>query len=329
MSARRTISRRTFFRTVAGAAAAAGLAAAARPFAGLDALAARPAANPPAAGMPSRALGRTGHDVRLFSLGGQAVLETPGTEETSLAILHRAIDLGVNYLDTARRYGRGVSETYLGKVMKTRRREVFLASKTRERDYDGAMRELEESLTTLQTDHLDLWQCHNVMYDAELERMFARDGVTKAMEKAREQKLVRFAGITGHYDPHVLRRGIERYPFDTILMALNAADRHRASFIEHLLPVAVAKRMGVIGMKIPARGRLLREGGVATMKDAMRYVLTLPVSTVIVGVDSLAELEENVAIARDFEPLGPAGMKRLEELARPYAEEAMFFKLPA
>ena len=329
MSSRRSISRRTFVKTIAGAAAAAGFVAAARPFAGLDALAAPPRTAAPQGSMPLRPLGNTGHRVRLFSLGGQAVLETPGTEEASLAILNRAIDLGVNYLDTARRYGRGTSEGYLGRVMKTRRKEVFLASKTRERGYDGAIRELEESLTTLQTDHLDLWQCHNVMYDSELDQMFAKDGVLKAMEKAREQKLVRFAGITGHYDPHVLRRGIERYPFDTILMALNAADRHRASFIEHLLPVAVGKRMGRIGMKIPARGRLLREDGVATMKDAMRYVLTLPVSTVIVGVDTLAELEENVAIAREFAPLDDAGMKRLEDLARPHAEEAMFFKLPA
>lgn len=328
MSARRSISRRTFFRTLAGAAAAAGLATAVRPIAGLEALAG-PARDAKPGAMPVRPLGRTGHRVKLFSLGGQALLETPGNEDAALAILNRALDLGVNYLDTARRYGRGVSETYLGRVLKTRRREVFLASKTRERGYDGAMRELDESLAALQTDRLDLWQCHNVMHDSDLEQMFAKDGVLRAMEKAREQKIVRFTGITGHYDPHVLRRGIERYPFDAVLMALNAADRHRASFIEHLLPVAAEKRMGVIGMKIPARGRLLRAGGVATMRDAMRYVLTLPVSTVIVGVDSLAELEENVAIARDFEPLDDAGMKRLEELARPYAEEAMFFKLPA
>lgn len=322
----RSFSRRTFFKTLVGAAAAAGLASAARPLAGFEALAA-PAAK--GAGMPLRPLGRTGHRVRLFSLGCQAALEQPGTDELSLAILNRALDLGVNYLDTARRYGRGISEGYVGRVMKTRRREVFLASKTRERGYDGAMRELDESLAALQTDHLDLWQCHNVMYDSDLEQMFAKDGVLKAMEKAREQKIVRFAGITGHYDPHVLRRGIERYPFDTILMALNAADRHRASFIEHLLPTAVGKKMGIIGMKIPARGRLLRADGVATMRDAMRYVLTLPVSTVIVGVDTVAELEENVAIARDFAPLDAAEAKRLEELARPYAEEAMFFKMPA
>jgi uncharacterized protein len=326
MSDVRSVSRRTFVRTLLGASAAAGLATLARPLGALDTP--EPPVPGPAA-MPRRPLGRTGHAVRLFSLGGQALLEQPGNEEAATAIVNRAIDLGVNYLDTARRYGSGTSEGYLGRVLATRRKEVFLASKTRERGYDGAMRNLEESLAALRTDHLDLWQCHNVMTDADLEQMFAKDGVLRAMEKAREQKVVRFAGITGHYDPHVLRRGIERYPFDTILMALNAADRTRASFIEHLLPVAVERGLGVIGMKIPARGRLLRPDGVATMKDAMSYVLTLPVSTVIVGVDSVAELEENVAIARAFAPLDKAGMKRLEDLARPHAEDAMFFKIPA
>jgi uncharacterized protein len=326
MTDARSVSRRTFVRTLLGASAAAGLATLARPLGALDAPAV-PAPKP--AAMPWRALGRTGHRVRIFSLGGQALLEQPGNEEVAAAIVNRAIDLGVNYLDTARRYGSGTSEGYLGRVLATRRREVFLASKTRERGYDGAMRNLEESLAALKTDHLDLWQCHNVMTDADLEQMFAKDGVVRAMEKARAEKVVRFAGITGHYDPHVLRRGIERYPFDTILMALNAADRARASFIEHLLPTAAEKGMGIIGMKIPARGRLLRPDGVATMKDAMSYVLTLPVSTVIVGVDSVAELEENVAIARGFTPLDGAGMKRLEDLARPHAEDAMFFKVPA
>jgi len=326
MPVRRTLTRRAFVRRVAAASAAAGLAAAAP----LDALAPPASRAAPAPGeMPLRPLGRTGHRVRLFSLGGQATLEKPGTEEESLRIIHRALDLGVNYIDTARRYGQGISEGYIGRVMKTRRREAFLASKTRDRTYDGSMRSLEESLAALQTDRLDLWQLHNVMTDEDLDRIFAKDGAIRALEKAREQKLTRFVGITGHYDPFVLRRGIERYPFDTILMALNAADRHRASFIEHLLPVAVEKRMGVIGMKIPARGRMFRDGGITSMKDAMSYVLTLPVSTVIVGLSTLEELEENVRIAREFRPLEPAESARLEALAKPYAEDAMFFKAPA
>ena len=235
----------------------------------------------------------------------------------------------MNYIDTARMYGGGVSETWIGHVMKERRKEVFLASKTRDRSYDGSMRSLEASLKALQTDHLDLWQLHNVMTDEDLERIFAKNGAIRALERAREQKRVRFVGITGHYDPYVLRRGIERYPFDTVLVALNAADRHRASFIEHLLPVAVEKGLGIIGMKVPARGRLFRSGGVTTMKDAMRYVLTLPVSTVIVGISTVAELEENVRIAKAFQALEPGEMRKLEALTRPYAEDAAFFKGPA
>jgi len=113
-----------------------------------------------------------------------------------------------------------------------------------------------------------------------------------------------------------------------VLVALNVADRHRASFIEGLLPLAVERKMGIIGMKVPARGRIFREGGIASMKDAMSYVLTLPVSTVIVGISTLVELEENVRIAREFAPLAETEMRRLESLAKPYAEDAAFFKLP-
>jgi hypothetical protein len=321
----RSLTRRDVLRTLAGAAAAASLAPAVGP---LESLAGpeKPAAQP---AMAARPLGRTGHQTRLFSLGGQATLELPGTGERSISIIHRAIDLGVNYIDTARRYGSGLSEGYIGQVMKTRRREVFLASKTRDRSYDGAMRSLEESLKALQTDHLDLWQNHNLMRQDDLDQMFAKDGAMRAMEKARDQKLVRFLGLTGHFDPAILRQGIERYPFDTVLVALNAADRHRASFIDQLLPLAVEKGMGIIGMKIPARGRLLRPDGVATMKDAMDYVLTLPVSTVIVGISTLEELEEDVRIAKAFKPLTPQAMAKLEALAKPHAEGASFFKMPA
>jgi predicted aldo/keto reductase-like oxidoreductase len=167
------------------------------------------------------------------------------------------------------------------------------------------------------------------MRQDDLDRIFAADGAIHALERARDQKMVRFLGITGHFDALVLRTAIERYPFDTILMALNAADRHRASFIERLLPVAVEKGMGVIGMKIPARGRIFHAGGITAMKDAMSYVLTLPVSTVIVGIGTLAELEENVRIAQGFTPLAEAQMRRLEDLTKPYFADASFFKAPA
>ncbi len=322
------VSRRRFVGTVLGGAAAAGMTAAGiagalRPFG--EALAQEP--SPGKGGMPSRPLGRMGHDVKLFSLGGQATLEEDGTEKESLGIINRAIDLGVNYIDTAAMYGGGVSQKYIGQVMKTRRKEVFLATKTHSRSYDGSMRLLEESLKNLQTGQLDLWQLHNVRTQDDLDRIFAKDGAIRALEKARDEKTVRFLGITGHYDPLILKKAIAQYPFDNILMALNAADRHNQSFIEHLLPTAVEKKMGIVGMKVPARGRMFREGGIRSMEQAMRYVLTLPVSTIIVGIDDLKQLEENVRIARDFKPMSADEMKKTEELTKPYYAEASWFKV--
>jgi uncharacterized protein len=288
-----------------------------------------------AAPMPERPLGRTGHAVRLFSLGGQATLEKPGTRDASLAIINRALDLGVNYIDTAAAYGRSrepgnttppISQTYIGEVMKARRREVFLASKTHDRTRDGSLRLLEESLRLLNTDHLDLWQLHNVRTAEDLARIFGPDGAIEALTRARDQKMVRFLGITGHYDPAVLVTGLERFPFDCVLVALNPADRHRLSFIDTLLPVAVKQQLGIIAMKIPARGRLLRPDGISAMRPALHYVQSLPISTVIVGCDTVEQLEENVAITREFAPMDRGEMRRLETLAASYEAEGAWFK---
>ncbi len=276
--------------------------------------------------MMERPLGKTGHRVRLFSLGGQATIEKEGTRDESVAIVNRAIDLGVNYIDTAARYGGGISQKYIGEVMATRRKEVFLATKTHDRTKDGSLKLLEESLKSLQTDHLDLWQLHNVRTQEDLDLIFGKDGAIEALEKARDEKIVRFLGITGHYDPAILIQGLEQYDFDTILMALNPSDAHQLSFQEKLLPLANEKGMGIIGMKIPARGLLFREGGLTSMKDAMRYVLSKQVSTVIVGCDSVEQLEENVSMAAEFEPLSAEEMANLEALTKDYWAEASFYK---
>ncbi len=198
-----------------------------------------------AASMPERPSAARDTSVRLFSLGGQATLEKPGTDDESIAIINRAIDLGVNYLDTAAAYGRGISQGYLGRVMATRRREVFLASKTHDRTRDGSLALLDESLRLLKTDHLDLWQLHHVGSKEELDQIFGKGGAIEALQRARDQKMVRFLGITGHADPDVLVDGISRFDFDTILMALNPADRHYRPFVERLLPLANRKQMGV------------------------------------------------------------------------------------
>lgn len=273
---------------------------------------------------PARPLGKTGHQVCLFSLGGQATIEEDGKRASAVDIINRALDLGVNYVDTAPAYG--PSQDYIGEVMASRRREVFLASKTHDRTRDGSLRLLDNSLRRLRTDHLDLWQLHNLTHISDLDAIFSRGGAIHAFEKARADGRVRFLGLTGHYDPRVLVEGIRRYPFDTVLCALNAADRARSSFIETLLPIAAERGMGIIGMKVPARGRIFRRGGIETMREAMSYVLTLPVSTVIVGCSTVEEVEENCAIARSWSPLAGDEMARLEGLARPYERDATFFK---
>ena len=287
------------------------------------------------ASMPTRPFGKTGHDVKLFSLGAQATVERSSDDPTeaqrlhdeSIAIINRAIDLGVNYIDTAAAYGRGISQTRVGEVMATRRNEVFLATKTHNRTRDGSMRLLEESLRLLQTDHLDLWQLHNISREEQLETIFGKNGAIEALQQAREEKTVRFLGITGHYNPNLLIKGINEFDFDTVLMALNPADKNFLPFQEELLPLAKQKNMGVIAMKIPARGRVFRDGGITTMKDAMSYVLTLDgVSTVIIGCDDVAQLEENVSIAANFQPLSSNEMARLEGLTESYATDAAFFK---
>jgi hypothetical protein len=325
------MDRRDLFRL--GAAAAAGVAAGA---AGRHLSGAQP---PPAVvpplpqnartrdAMPTRNLGKTGFKVGLFSLGGQAAIEQPDNAKVAVPLLERALDLGVNYIDTSARYGGSErwSERYIGEVMARRRSEAYLATKTHDRTRDGSLRLLEKSLALLRTDHVDLWQLHAMATMADVEKVCAKGGALEAFLQARDQKLVRHLGITGHTDPDVLAEALRRFPFDTILMAFNAADPHHLPFQKTLLPLAVEQGLGIIGMKIPARGRLVGAGRLS-MKEAMGYVLSQPVSTVIVGVDSIAQLEENVALARAFTPFSAAQNAALEAKAAPHARSALWFR---
>ena len=284
----------------------------------------RGSATPPP--MPERPLGKTGHNVRLFSLGGQATIERPDTDAESEAIINRAIDLGVNYIDTAAAYGRGISQIYIGRVMATRRNEVFLATKTHRRSYDESMQLLEQSLESLQTDHLDLWQLHNLTTMEQLDQVFADDGAIHALEKARSDGTVRFLGLTGHANPDVLMEFMRRFDFDTILMALNPADKYHRPFMDELLPEANRRQMGVIAMKIPARGRIFRDGGLTSMEEALNWTISQPISTVIVGCDTVAQLEENISVAANFQPLNSSQMVAIEAKVGDYPMEASFFK---
>lgn len=299
--------------------------------------------------MPTRNLGKTGYKVGIFSLGGQASLEKANNFAVAVPIIERALDLGVNYIDTSSIYGgpERWSEQYVGKVMAHRRNEAFLATKTKERTRDGSMRMIEKSLELLHTDHVDLWQLHDIGTLTDVNAVFAKGGAMEALIEMHEQKVVRFLGLTGHYRPEALMEGIRRFPFDTVLMAVNAADPHHYSFGPDLIPLAVERQMGIIGMKIPGRGRILSswtpqpievqkkmwEGmvlaptpGTLTMRDAMYYTLSRPVSTIIIGCDTIAQLEENVQLARDFTPLTDAQSAQIVARAEPVSKPALFFR---
>jgi aryl-alcohol dehydrogenase-like predicted oxidoreductase len=299
--------------------------------------------------MPTRNLGKTGYKVGIFSLGGQASLEHANNFDVAVPIVERALDLGVNYIDTSSIYGGPDrwSEQYVGKVMAHRRSEAFLATKTKERTREASMRMIEKSLQLLQTDHIDLWQLHDIGTMFDVNEVFAKGGAMEALLEMKEQGVVRNLGITGHYRPDSLMECIHRYPFDTILMAINAADPHHFSFNNELLPLAVEKQMGIIGMKIPARGRLLSnwtppsledqkhswEGmvlaptpGTMIMREAMYYALSRPISTVIIGCDTIKQLEENVEHARNFTPLSDAQAAELVARAEPVSKPSLFFR---
>jgi uncharacterized protein len=301
------------------------------------------------AAMPTRNLGKTGYKVGIFSLGGQSALERPNNFDIAVPIIERALDLGVNYIDTSSIYGgpERWSEQYVGRVMKTRRQDTFLATKTKERTREGSLRMIEKSLTLLNTDHIDLWQLHDIGLPEDVNAVFAKGGAMEALLEMQQQKVVRYLGVTGHYRPEALIDALNRHPFDAILLALNAADTHIHSFTEQLLPLAVEKQMGIIGMKVPARGRLLSswtppplekqqhswEGsaiatrsGVMNMREAMQFTLSHPVSTVIIGCDNIAQLEENVQIAREFTPLSQSQMAALNQMAEPVAKQSLFFR---
>jgi aryl-alcohol dehydrogenase-like predicted oxidoreductase len=276
--------------------------------------------------LPKRPLGRTGCEVTQFALGGEGVLRTHGRMAEAVAVIHRALDQGVNYCDTAPAYAGSLD--YYGAALGERRREVFLASKTHDRTRDGSLRLLDESLKRLRTDHLDLWQLHDLRSPGDLRAIFGRGGAMEALVEARERGLVRFLGLTGHHDPAILLDAMGRFEFDTVLVALNGADIHRSSFARSVLAEAASKGMGVIGMKVYAAGILVRAGvhGLSPAQ-AMGYVLSLPgVSTVVIGCSSPDEVDENARIAREFRPLDEPAMHAIERHTGPNAGHFTSYK---
>jgi len=269
--------------------------------------------------LPSRTLGRTGAKVSILAFGCGSRFLMYKDEDSATAILNRAIDSGITYLDTAFSYGDGESETRVGRVMASRRKEVWLATKIPDRTRDEFLRRLEASLKRLQTDHVDLVHIHSLGHADDLAKIEAPNGALKGLMEAREQKMARFVGMTSHTDGEVMAKAIERHDLDCVQMALNASRNGR--FEEVALPKANAKNLGVIAMKVTGQEFLVGDGaGRADMNALLRYSMSLPVTTAVVGMPRPEMLAHNVEIARGFSPLKDDETEKLRQRLDPSRE---------
>lgn len=262
-------------------------------------------------GMPQRILGKTGARVSVLAFGSGSRFLAYKEEDKALEALTRALNGGINYIDTAYGYGNGESERRIGKLMPERRKSVFLATKLNTRGHDDSMRLFEGSLKRLQTDHVDLLHIHSLTSEDDLKAI--EKGILKALYKIRDQKAARFIGITCHTDPAVLATALERHDFNCTQMALNAARIGNAgptptAFELTALPVAMKKNMGVLAMKIFAQEKL---SGKAPVQKLIQYTLSLPVAAAVIGMPQLSHIDTNLAAAKSFKPMPVEEMRDL------------------
>lgn len=263
-----------------------------------------------AAGVPTRELGKTGQRVSIVCLGGWHIGAIKDENE-AVRVMHAAIDEGVNFFDNCWDYHDGHSEEVMGKAlaMDNRRKKVFLMTKNCERDYKGSVKDLEDSLRRLQTDYLDLWQFHEMVYDNDPDWVFEKGGIKAALE-ARKAGKVRFIGFTGHKDPRIHLKMLSKpQHWDTAQMPINVMDAHYRSFQNEVVPVCLRKGVGVIGMKGLAgghpEGRLPSKAGLS-VQECYRFSLSLPVSAQVMGITSMDQLKQNVELARSFKAMTPS-----------------------
>ena len=249
--------------------------------------------------MEERTFGKTGEKFSILSFGGQRIVDGHGcSEPEAIKMLNYAIDHGIRYYDTAWLYSQGQSEERIGKVAHHRRKEMWIATKARAREKNGAKKQLEESLKRLQTDHVDEWRMHDVWSMHELDEITGPGGALEAAIQARKEGYVRYISISGHSNPAVQVEALNRFPFDSVLCAMSVLDRFILSFADEFLPIAKAKGVAVVGMKILGLGRL------APLYDrALLYSLSLPIDTAIVGMESMEQLRKNLAVAENYKPL--------------------------
>jgi aryl-alcohol dehydrogenase-like predicted oxidoreductase len=263
--------------------------------------------------------------VSALGLGGYHIGKIDSDRE-AVKLVHAAIEAGVTFLDNAWEYHDGKSEIRMGKAIRDRRDRVFLMTKvcTHGRDAKVAMRQLEDSLRRLQTDYLDLWQIHECAYYNDPERHFARGGVVSALERARKDGKVRYVGFTGHKDPEIHMEMLSyRFPFDSCQLPLNGFDATFRSFEQVVLPELNRQGIAALGMKSFGAGEAVKHKAV-TPAEALRYAMSLPVTTTISGIDSMRVLRQNLKVAEDFEPMSAAEMRRLRARLAPEAADGRY-----
>jgi aryl-alcohol dehydrogenase-like predicted oxidoreductase len=277
----------------------------------------------PSEPVPMRPMGHTGLQISALGIGGYH-LGSAGSQTEANEIVARAMEAGVNFFDNAWEYHDGESETRLGRALDGRRDQAVVMTKvcTHGRGRDVAMRMLEESLRRMRTDHVDVWQVHEVIYDDDPDLIFAPGGVADALLEAKAQGKARFIGFTGHKAPAIHRRVLAHdFPFDTVQMPLNCLDATFRSFEQQVLPEATRRGIAVLGMKSLGGSGEIVKWGAATPSEALRYAMSLPVATTISGVESLDVLQQSLAVACGFQPMSADEMRELRERCRPFAAD--------
>ncbi|MGH2533803.1 MAG: aldo/keto reductase [Thermomicrobiales bacterium] len=272
--------------------------------------------------IPRRPFGKTGEQVSLLAVGGAHIGKPEEAE--GIRIIQQAIDAGADFLDNAWEYNDGESERRMGKALAQEgyRQKAFLMTKdcAHDRKAHHSLWKLEQSLKRLQTDYLDLWQIHEVVWDDDPDWIFAPGGSAEALLKAKEQGKVRYIGFTGHKHPDIHQRMLAQgFPWDAVQLPLNVFDAHSKSFEQEILPILQAQGIAVVGMKSFSSGDIFKSGAAITPAEALRYAMSLPVATVVSGMDTLAILEQNLAIARDFHPLTAEERADILRRSAPYA----------
>jgi len=276
--------------------------------------------------IPKRPLGKTGLQTSIIGVGGYH-LGSAQDEATAKRIVDEAIDAGVNFFDNCWDYHNGRSEEWMGSTLKGKRDKVILMTKvcTHGRTKDVGMRMLEESLRRLQTDHIDVWQIHEVIYYNDPDLIFAAHGAIEALVEAKQQGKVRFVGFTGHKDPAIhLKMLSHGFPFDTVQMPLNCFDATFRSFEQSVLPEANRRGIAPLGMKsLGGSGEMVGKGGV-TAEEGLRYAMSLPVSVTISGMETPEVLKQNLDIARGFTPLHEGEMEKLRQRCKEDAADGRY-----